>query len=124
MTDLGALFLGIGLAGLGFGLGWPLMRGLSTLGACISEASWSVSEAMRYEARLRGGLIRKKEPPKPEPTPDERRFMEWIAVQGFEENEYGHVLGMFEGLIGKRPASEAAKADYRAQLAAYEAPLP
>ncbi len=64
------------------------------------------------------------EPEKPKPNPMHLAFMTWVNAQGFEEWQRGDYVGLYESLVGIRPADASTIARARIVLNGIGAPLP
>jgi len=122
-----AIIIGFGLLCLGAGValfGWFVRQGMDVASFHVLSCADTLAQARSYEARVRAGLVHKKEPVPVPPSEDDKRFQTWLRGEGFGEIEEGHVIGLWEKLTGKRPTTELDRVEAAKALSAYSAPLP
>ncbi len=118
-------WIGVGLfLGLYY-LGEHLSEGLNRLGSHAQSGLGNLGRAMRYDAKMRGGFVRKKEPPAAPPDPRMEPIRKWLsspAAADLSAEEAVDAMGCWEVVSGIREANAARYRDCQSRLVNYGAP--
>jgi len=125
VTDLGALALAVAVAVAA----WlhrprPVRLNLVQEAETIGRGMTALARAIRYQARVRGGLVQPPPEPQPERPPEMQPYDAWIDANITDPRERDDFRGMYEALLGLREAGPGSLVKYMRRLHVRGAPAP
>ena len=125
---LGLAFLGVflatGMIALGYFVRESVARICDAIPGAVARACGDLADARRYEADVRGGIVRPPEQEREKEPEGLAQFRAWLASEGFTDEERDDLDGRAQVVFGLRAVPLSVREGYRKSLETLGAPIP